>query len=129
MEVSWLKLLLEDVAHSQAYFDQVVVQSFNSTQVLFKQNDPLWANAIYDHASDWSSEPTMSRWGCALSSVAMLLKAYGYHNLPNGEVLSPLSLNQWLMEETDGILLMVWSIGWQLSFIKHFNEQNNYGFT
>jgi uncharacterized protein YutD len=123
-----LKIATGGVAHSQAYFDQVVVQSFNSTQVLFKQNDPLWANAIYDHASDWSSEPTMSRWGCALSSVAMLLKAYGYHNLPNGEVLSPLSLNQWLMEETDGYIangLVNWLAISRLSRI--LSEQNNNG--
>lgn len=97
-----LKIATGGVAHSRALFDKIEVKEIDSGDVLFKQDDPLWATAIYDHAENWADDPTMSNWACALSSAAMLLRAYGYQNLPDGEAITPLSLNQWLIEQSDG---------------------------
>lgn len=99
-----LKVATGSLSHSQAYFDQIEVKEFKSKNVLFKQNDPLWANNIYDHAEVWSENPTMNNWACALSSAAMLLRAYGYQFLPGGEEINPWSLNLWLMSQNDGYI-------------------------
>lgn len=69
---------------------------------LWKQNDTVWANEEYDHAHLWSSMPTMSRWGCAVTSMAMILRYYGITELPSGIALTPQSLNEWLKEQVDG---------------------------
>ncbi len=99
-----LKIATGSVSYSRAYFDQVVVQELDSKNIIFKQTDDKWASEIYDHADLWSTTPTMSRWACALSSVAMLLRTYGYYFLANGEELTPASLNQWLLEQADGYI-------------------------
>lgn len=99
-----LKISTGSLTHSQAYFDQVKIRDFNSKDVIFKQNDPLWATKIYDHANLWSQEPSMSRWACALSSAAMLLRAYNYYFLANGTEIDPWSLNQWLLTQSDGYI-------------------------
>ncbi len=99
-----LKISTGSVSHSQAYFDQIEVREFKSGDVLFKQNDPSWANHIYDHANLWSENPTMSNWACAVSSAAMLLRAHGYQFLPDGEEINPWSLNLWLMGQSDGYI-------------------------
>ena len=97
-----LKVSTGSIASSKAYFDQVEIKEIDSKNILFKQNDMNWGTEIYDHADDWSEHPDISNWGCALASVAMLLRAYGYYSLPNGNVLNPLFLNQWLLEQEDG---------------------------
>lgn len=122
-----LKIATGSVSYSRAYFDQVVIQELDSKEVIFKQTDDQWANEIYDHADRWSTNPTMSNWACALSSAAMLLRAYGYYFLANGEELTPLSLNQWLLEQTDGYIadgLVNWLAISRLSRI--LSEQQNY---
>lgn len=97
-----LKIATGSVANSKAYFDQIVVREFLPNKVHFKQNDELWATNVYDHADRWSSDPSMSRWACALSSAAMLLRSNGFHFLENGELLDPVSLNNWLLAQSDG---------------------------
>lgn len=97
-----LKIATGSVANSKAYFDEIVVREFLPNNVYFKQNDELWASSVYDHADLWSSDPSMSRWACALSSVAMLLRSHGFHFLENGEILNPVTLNQWLLTQADG---------------------------
>lgn len=99
-----LKVSTGSVASSRAYFDQVEVKELDFKNILFKQNDTKWGTEIYDHANDWSADPTMGNWGCALASAAMLLRAYGYRFLPNENELNPLSLNQWLLEQDDGYI-------------------------
>jgi hypothetical protein len=70
----------------------------------FKQTDPNWASQIYDHATKWSSNPTISRWGCALSSAAMILRYHGINQLPGGIELNPRTLNTWLQTQPDGYI-------------------------
>jgi len=121
-----LKISTGSVAYSKAYFDQVEVQEINAENILFKQNDVKWGAEIYDHANDWSEEPNISNWGCALTSAVMLLRAYGYHSLPTGNGLNPSSLNQWLLEQDDGYIadgLVNWLAISRLS--KVLSDQSN----
>jgi hypothetical protein len=89
---------------SRAYFDQVEVRELYPQDVLFKQDDPSWGFKLYDHADLWSQQPLISNWGCALSSAAMLLRAYGFYLLPNGAIIDPWTLNQWLLTQNDGYI-------------------------
>lgn len=124
-----LKIATGSVASSRAYFDQVEIKEIDSRDILFKQNDLMWGAEIYNHADNWSDRPTMSNWACALSSAAMLLRAYGFYFLPNGDELNPLSLNQWLLSQEDGYIadgLVNWLAISRLS--KILSEANNHLF-
>lgn len=68
----------------------------------FKQSDPAWSDTVYDHALEWSLTPSINSWGCALTSLAMIMNAHGITQMANGEVLNPASLNQWLVDQPDG---------------------------
>lgn len=86
-------------SNSNTNFDNVVVTKLDNDLVVpvFKQTDLLWATDVYDGANNWSpANPTISRWGCALTSAAMILKYNGYNFLPDGTPLDPGSLNTWL---------------------------------
>lgn len=100
------------VAPTVVYFDDVQVTLIDASTPaavpLYKQTDPLWADTTYDHATSWDSEPTIARWGCALTSLAMIMKAYQLNQLPNGEAVTPLSLNTWLSTQPDGYLFQGW---------------------
>jgi len=69
---------------------------------LFKQNDPLWKNVEYDQAHAWSDKPTIRRWGCALTSLAMMMKYYSLDKMPDGAATTPATLNEWLKSQHDG---------------------------
>lgn len=97
-----LKVSTGSLTPSKVFFDQVEVREASSRDVFFKQNDALWSGEIYDHADLWSTRPLMSNWGCALSSAAMMLRFYGHYLLPNGEIINPKTLNQWLLDQADG---------------------------
>lgn len=87
---------------SETYFDNIVVTSLDdSTPVpltvpYFSQNDPLWGTTEYDHASGKLSNPTMDRWGCVVTSVAMILKYHNINEFANGTPIDPGTLNEWL---------------------------------
>lgn len=69
---------------------------------LYKQHDVRWRNDEYDQAHLWTENPTMSRWGCAVTSMAMILNHYHIDRLPNGQQLTPQTLNNWLKQQPDG---------------------------
>lgn len=69
---------------------------------LFKQTDKKWASLEYDSAEDWALSPEMSRWGCAVSSMAMIMKYHGITRLPDGSAVTPETLNEWLKDQADG---------------------------
>jgi len=71
---------------------------------IFLQTDQLWSEEIYDQANSWSNQPTIGRWGCALSSVAMLLNYHGFKFFTDGSELNPATLNQWLINQPDGYI-------------------------
>lgn len=99
-----LKISTGSVAYSAAYFDEIVVKEIDSSKVFFKQNDQAWADLTYDHANIWSDDPTIERFGCALASAAMLLRSHGFHYLPDGKIINPASLNDWLITQSDGYI-------------------------
>jgi len=65
----------------------------------YKQYDPAWKDEEYDHASSWARNvgDTIERWGCALTSAAMVLDYHGYP-------VNPSTLNDWLRSQVDGYL-------------------------
>jgi hypothetical protein len=71
---------------------------------LFKQTDPRWRELEYDSAKKWSDAPTIGRWGCAMSSMAMILQYHGISKLPDGKAINPETLNQWLKDQPDGYI-------------------------
>lgn len=62
-----------------------------------KQFSLPWGPLIYDTADLWSSDPTIAKWGCALTSASMILQYYN-HNI------NPDALNNWLNSQVDGYL-------------------------
>lgn len=62
-----------------------------------KQYSSPWNSEIYDNATKWSKNPTIERWGCALTSATMVLRYYKYNIWPN-------TLNNWLKSQPDGYL-------------------------
>lgn len=63
----------------------------------FSQNDPAWGYKEYDHAGSLGFQnATIERWGCAITSIAMLLRYHGMSQMPDGTLLTPGSVNDWL---------------------------------
>jgi len=71
----------------------------------FSQRDPEWKDLPYDSASEWAGNQANSieRWGCAITSVAMVLKEYAI-KMPNGDIVNPEKINTWLMSQPDGYI-------------------------
>ena len=70
----------------------------------FSQKDPLWKDIEYDTAGTWApGRIGIGRWGCAITSVAMILKNYGIDD-PDGTEATPDKLNTWLLAEPDGYI-------------------------
>lgn len=95
--------------YSMMEFDDVrITADIPPTQILslntplFKQNDPRWGALEYDTATEWSPVPSMSRWGCALTSMVMVMHHHGITRFPDGGAITPLTLNQWLKNQPDG---------------------------
>ena len=63
----------------------------------FSQNVVPWGPSEYDHAQSLGfSNITMDRWGCAVTSAAMVLNYHGMTQFQDNTSLNPGSLNQWL---------------------------------
>lgn len=96
---------------SEVFFDNVLVTSLDHLPTptslpvpYLSQKNPLWAGEIYNQAENWSSNPFISRWGCALTSAAMTLLYHGISKIPGGIDLDPATLNNWLKNQIDGYL-------------------------
>ncbi len=80
-----------------------LTQNINLPVPELKQYDLPWSIQEYDSASLWSPQNIMiARWGCALTSAAMVLQYYGIEKLPGGSDLNQGTLNTWLKKQTDG---------------------------
>ncbi|MDQ3009024.1 MAG: C39 family peptidase, partial [bacterium] len=103
-----IKLGTGSVFPGKIAFDNVKVTLLNQDILLpvslVKQDDTLWRDAIYDHATTWSTTPTIGRWGCALTAAVMILQYHKIDVLPNGYPLTPESLNTWLTQQPDGYI-------------------------
>ena len=70
---------------------------------LLKQTAEPWQGQVYDSANLWNpSNPTINRWGCAITSAAMVFQYHGIKKLPDGIMLDPGTLNKWLKIQKDG---------------------------
>lgn len=90
-------------------FDNLLVyqESSLSQQLIvpaLKQSDPLWGDLEYDHASEWSTNPTIRDWGCALTSMVMILHAHHISHFGDGLIITPETLNTWLLAQPDGYI-------------------------
>jgi hypothetical protein len=83
-----------------ARFDNFKVSDFGNGNIVpnIKQYENPWGTEEYDHAESWDPAPsdtTISRWGCALTSAAMIMQYHGFD-------VDPEELNNWLKDEDDG---------------------------
>lgn len=62
----------------------------------FSQNVLPWGLSEYDHTAQLGVVATMDRWGCAVTSVAMVLNYHGITQFADGTVINPGTLNEWL---------------------------------
>lgn len=69
------------------------------------QTSDLWKNNNYDSDSDWSNETGIGRWGCALTSLTMIMNYYGLNKMPDtGLPVTPHTVNDWLKAQEDGYI-------------------------
>lgn len=108
-----LKVGTRDAFPSTVYFDNVIVRSLDDQEEdsnlnvpYFSQKDPRWDWEIYDHISQypWAVNPTMSGYGCATTSMAMILNYHGLTTMPDGTLITPQTLNNWLKTQEDGYI-------------------------
>ena len=63
----------------------------------FNQNDLPWGPTEYDNTLQLGlTDPTINRWGCVVTSAAMVLNYHNIKKMPDGTNLDPGSLNVWL---------------------------------
>ena len=99
------KLAPGSVIPVESQFSQINVNDPNVTILpveLIKQTDPVWGSLVYDTADQWSAQPTISRWGCALTSLTMIMRYYGLDTMPDGQAVTPAATNTWLLAQPDG---------------------------
>lgn len=90
------------------YIDNLSVVYGNPSSPSFpylSQSDALWGSQEYDSAHVWAAvgKEGIDRWGCALTSVAMILQNYGVKTL-DGTTMTPDVLNTWLRSQSDGYI-------------------------
>jgi len=92
----------------------------------YSQKDPAWKDVEYDNASEWAGteRDNIGRWGCALTSVAMILKNYGVKDDSNGDI-TPDELNLWLSNQDDGYIGQGW-LNW-LAVTRYVRKQYEAG--
>lgn len=79
---------------------------------LLKQTSNPWQAQEYDSAHLWSpANPTINRWGCAMTSATMVFQYHGIKKLPDGTLLDPGTLNTWLKNQPDGYIREGW-VNW-----------------
>jgi hypothetical protein len=108
-----------------ARFDDFKLYSGSSGTILsvpdLKQFYPQWAALEYDFASSWyPSNPTIKRWGCALTSASMILKYYGHD-------INPDALNEWLAYQKDGYTRnggIIWPAITRLTDLRHSGNRD-----
>lgn len=92
---------------SEVYFDNIVIKTLdNSDNILdvapLKQTASPWNDDLYDSANLWSSDTTFARWGCAVTSAAMVFNYHGLTKMADNSDLDPGTLNSWLKSQPDG---------------------------
>lgn len=112
-----LKGSIGTLGPTTTYFDNIVVTDLSSQKTIlnvpfFSQQDPVWANVVYDSANKWANPDYqgIKNWGCAITSATMILNYHGISNNPSGSATTPQTLNQYL-KDNDGYSLkghLIW---------------------
>lgn len=90
--------------NSETWFDNIKVSSIDSSipplsVPYFSQNSLPWGPMEYDHSKALGFGDTrIDRWGCAVTSAAMLLNFHGMTKFANNNPLNPGTLNDWLKD-------------------------------
>ena len=83
-----------------------------------------WRYFEYDSASQWSTDPSIGRWGCALTSLTMVMNYHQLEMMPDGKEVNPRYVNDWLKSQPDGYVgegLLNWWAATRL--IKEISDQ------
>ncbi len=84
----------------------------------FSQNDDPWGSTEYDHTISKFGlsgiSTTMNRWGCAVTSAAMIMHFHNIKEFPDGTPINPGTLNDWL-KNNEGYVSGYSSEGWYSS--------------
>jgi len=93
----------ENQRWSDFYIDNLTIEYGDPTLFVdyfpfLSQMDSRWVGTEYDSASEWAplNQRGIGRWGCALTSVAMVLQKYKV-KMPDGTEALPDKLNTWLL--------------------------------
>ena len=96
---------------TKVQFDNIIVRSLDDSSSDTElnvphqmQSDTQWSEQEYDHAASWATNPTIKRWGCALTSLSMIMNFHGINKMPDGNQLNPETLNNWLKAQPDGYI-------------------------
>lgn len=91
------------IPNSITWFDNALVELTDTVPTLpipyVSQRDLSWKNEVYDHTTQ-----TIEKLGCALASAVMVLRYYGIHEISEGLLLTPSTLNAWLNAQSDGYI-------------------------
>lgn len=97
-------MITQGTTFTNLFVDYIDVFDSASSFPYYSQTDARWGGLPYDRASTWADgDATIGRWGCALTSVSMVLKNYGVKDL-SGVEATPDILNTWLTGEPDGYI-------------------------
>jgi|GEM_PF-2645189 len=116
-----------NVTFSKFYLDSIKVIDLEApTFPYYSQKVAPWGGMAYDRASEWAGteRDNIGRWGCALTSVAMILKNYGVKDDSNGDI-TPDELNLWLSNQDDGYIGQGW-LNW-LAVTRYVRKQYEAG--
>jgi hypothetical protein len=100
-----------DWSEFQLDYIRITDLSNNHLEVpLMLQNDPLWADDEYDHAFSWGAEyPYMKNLACAVTSAAMQLVHKEVYKLPDGTLITPKTLDEYLKNVDEGYMGKGWT--------------------
>ncbi len=94
--------------NTDGYLDTVFYTKLNKVVnlpvSLLKQTSSPWNDDLYDSANLWASDSSFERWGCAVTSAAMIFNYHGLNQMKDGSLLDPGSLNNWLKSQQDGYI-------------------------
>jgi hypothetical protein len=98
-------MITQGTSFSTFSVDYVRVSTYEPAPTFpyLSQLDSRWKNEEYDSASKWAGidKYGIGRWGCALTSAAMVLQKNGVKAL-DGTDIDPSKLNAWLKSQPDG---------------------------
>jgi len=104
-----LKVGTGSIAPTHIVIDNIVVSLLSDPHHLgverVSQLDDAWSATEYDTAAEWAPEdPSIGAWGCALSSMVMILNYHDITQFADGTTITPETLNMWLTTQPDGYI-------------------------